>query len=350
MTSRRTLEERLPDLLERAAPQPPHSLDGASIRAASTSGAPGPPEPTLRRHRPAWRWAAPAVAATAVITVAATVALLAGDHRHGATTDSPAGIAALNTQRRADTVSALHRLLAAFSTPSTWRESTRSLSRDLVLPTDDTTSYFVSRARLWTTTDAANTAMAYVSSHLPPDVTAGNATDPTPNFASALFTPAGQWSRSSDYAGASISVVIERLSSGTVGIEIEASAYWLPLRTPAQTIPASVTGATVTVRSEVPKKSHRGRLSATDARTLANEINQLPVTYQAPSTCPEPGPSAALTFTSPEGSQKVSVSTYCPSGVFVQPRTRGMPIDLAPGRIFATVLSMLNLPANFGHQ
>jgi hypothetical protein len=149
----------------------------------------------------------------------------------------------------------------------------------------------------------------------------------------------------------SISVVIERLPSGAIGVEIEASAYWLPLRTPAQTIPASVTGATVAIRSGMSQKPiHRGHLNAADAQDLARQINQLAVTYQTPSLCPVPGPSATLIFTSPAGPQTVTISTYCPSGVFVQPRTSGIQIDLAPGRIFATVLSMLNLPANYGRR
>jgi hypothetical protein len=350
MTSPRSLEEQLPELFERAAPQPPRDLDGTSIRAAATHTAIAQPRSWHSLQGPAWRWAAPAAAMVIVIVVTVTATLLADqrsrDHNRAITT--PAGIPALNAQRRADTASALHQLLAAFSVPSTWRESTRSLSKDLALPTDDPTTYYVSRARLWTTSDAANAAMAYLSSHLPPDVTAGNAGAQTPRFASALFTPTGQWTRSSDYAGMEISVVIERLRSGAVGVEIGASAYWLPLRTSAQTIPASVTGATVTIKSSPPsQKIHRAYVNAADARTLADQINHLAVTYQAPSLCPMPGRSATVIFTSPVGSQKVDVSTFCPSGVFVHPRGVGMTIDLAPARVFATVLAILHLPADF---
>jgi hypothetical protein len=355
------LEERLPDLLERAAPQPPRDLNGASIRRASTSGAVTRVTAAVaytesnRTHRGrAWRWTAPGVAAMVVIAIAVTWALTAGHHplhrHHDGAIQRPTGIEALNAQRRAATTAALDRLLAAFSMPSTWRASTRPLSKALALPTDDPTSYLVSRARLWVTTDAADTAMTYVSSHLPSQVTGGNAIEPTADFASAWFTPGGQWSRSTNYAGMAISVIIERLRPGTVGVEIEASAYWLPLRTPAQTIPDSVTGAAVAIRSEISKKIHHGHLNAADARTLAHEINQLTVTYQAPSMCPMPGPSATLTFTSPAGPQTVTVNSNCPSGVFVKPRTHGMQIDLAPGRVFSHLLSTLNLPANFGRR
>ncbi len=270
-------------------------------------------------------------------------------HRDGAI-DRPSGVGAINVQRRAATGAALGRLLAAFSVPSTWRSSPRSLSKDLALPNDEAESYLVSRGRLWVTIDAADTAMAYLASHLPPDVIVGNATDSTVNFASALFTPAGRWSRSTDYAGTSISVVIERLSSRTVGVKIEASAYWLPVRTAAQTIPTSVTGAAVTITSEMAGKVYRGRVNAADARTLAREINRLAVTYQAPSTCPVRGPSETLTFDSLVGPQNVTVDSFCPSGVFVHPRTPGMQIDLAPGGVFGTVLSMLDLPADFGRR
>jgi hypothetical protein len=345
MSDRRNLDAQMPGLLESAAPQPPRDLDGAAIRSASTH----------RGSRSVSRRATPIIAAVLAVTVAVTLALLTG---HGPTSrerddnvSSPGTIAAANAQRRAETASALDRLLAAFSVPAAWRPSSRSLSKDLSLPRDDTTSYLVSRARLWVTTDAADRAMTYVSSHLPPDVVAGNSGGVTKDFASALFTPVRRWSQSADFAGPSISVVVERLRSGLVGVDIEASAYWLPLRTSDQIIPASVTGVSVTIRSTTPGKLvHRGHLGAADARTLARDINRLAVTYQAPSTCPVSGPSATLTFAGPAGPQIVTVGTYCPGGVFVRARHSTRYINLKPGQVFASVLSMSHLPRTFGRR
>ncbi|HEY2200221.1 MAG TPA: hypothetical protein VGH69_21435 [Mycobacterium sp.] len=358
MTDSRTLEERLPALLERAAPQPPRALVGASIRSASSSSAAVPAADVASahaRHRRAWRWAAPTVVAIVVIAIAVTAALVTAHHRvdshRGSAGLGPHGAAAVNAQRHGQTAAALQRLLAAFSVPSAWRPSTRSLSKALAVPRDDTTSYLVSRARLWATTDAADTAMSYLSTHLPFEITASNATKPTPNFASAVFTPSGRWTRSGDYAAPSVSVVIQRLRTGAVGVKIEASAYWLPVRTPAQTIPASVTGAAVVIKGSMLSKIVRhDHLNTADARTLAHQINRLAVTYQGVSLCPVPGPSATLKFASPEGSQTVTVSSFCSAGVFVQPRTPGMQIDLAPARTFRTLLTMLHLPANFGRK
>jgi hypothetical protein len=131
------------------------------------------------------------------------------------------------------------------------------------------------------------------------------------------------------------------LSGSLVGVRVDSQVVWLPVRTAAEFIPATVQGATLVATGDSQDATNKTlNLNATEARALAATINALPTATDALHGCP--GISSAITVTFASTRKIVVTDSLC--GVYLDVGD-GVNLQLSdPGILQPGLNRLLGLP------
>lgn len=327
------------------------------------TGAPGKPPimigpETAQSARPGRRYLAPLISGGAVLAVA--ISLAVGLH-HNAARDSSRDGANPAVRQPADPHEAAIRtaqtIIATAPTPPGASQVDQSPLAALNQPAETPGAQHVQETRFWTAPGSVADAISYLSAHLPQNMRSdggGSLSGPDIPTTRTLDFQAGDF-RSLEY-----SVVSYR---GGIAIRADARVLWAPRRSPADTVPGSVSSVDVLVLRQNPQL-HQGAptvrrtLTGTAARALSNFVNLLPRAVptgyiSCPADIGGERWSDELVFHSGGPSARVEVNLAgCASATFAIGHRKSIQLSFTyPGAIAGIdrqILSALGLPANYG--
>jgi hypothetical protein len=145
----------------------------------------------------------------------------------------------------------------------------------------------------YTVPGSIDSVLAFVQTHLPAGFTSqGGGSGGSPYTADVLLVGAATPAFEQPWL-----MVSAAQDGGLIGVRVDSQVVWLPVRTAAENIPATVSGATLVNQGTGPA-AKTVTLDATQARTLAAIINALPTASDAEHGCPPITSYATLTFAS----------------------------------------------------
>jgi hypothetical protein len=341
------LERQLAILLKDAPGAPPITLDADTLVAAA---------------RPRRRYVAPLIAAAVVLAIAIPVAVrLNQGSSAAAPTTGPPAASQLRPQpvdphqaaiRTAETI-----IAAAPVLPGATQHDRPPLPA-LDQPSTTLGAQYVQRTRFWTAPGAVAAAIFYLKSHPP------NGMRPSGSgSAGGTGVPATQTLDFQADEFRTLQYTVVAYHSG-VAVRADAQVLWAPRRSPADTVPASVSSVDVTVTRQNPQLHQeaptvRRTLTGARARALADFVNRLPrAVPTAYVSCPAllggEEQYDRLVFHSPGPTASVMVNLAgCASTTF-QVGSR-KPIQLSRTYVGAVeqvdhmILNALALPTDYGH-
>jgi hypothetical protein len=205
-------------------------------------------------------------------------------------------------------------------------------------PESEETNRMAVAHTFYTAPGTIDSVLTYVQTHLPAGFTSNGSGYGGPPYTAEVDlygepTPAFQqpWL-----------MVSVGLSGSLVGVRVDSQVVWLPVRTPAEFIPATVQGATVVATGDSQDATNKTlNLNAKDARALAATINALPTATDAAHGCP--GISSRITVTFASTRKFVVTDSLC--GVYLDAGD-GVNLQLSDRGILQPDLNkLLGLPA-----
>jgi hypothetical protein len=147
----------------------------------------------------------------------------------------------------------------------------------------------------YTVSGTVDSVLAFVQSHLPNGFTSdGAGSGGSPYIADLLLL--GESTPAFDQPWLMVSAT---QAGSLIGVRVSSQVVWLPVRTAAETIPTTVSGATLVGMSyDQAGTNETVPLDATQARALAATINALPTATDAEHHCPAITSQTTLTFAS----------------------------------------------------
>lgn len=203
------------------------------------------------------------------------------------------------SRARADAVTAIAQNLLAKvrvppgSTPLT-APSTGPLAGPSGWPASDN---LIDVTSLWKTTGSMESVLAYLQAHAPSGLTLSGSGGGSAATASLMYTGAAAGPLDQ---GAELVITEAPDPDGGVDVRADVQDIWRPVRTSEETVPMTVTGATIVRKTNqfisppAPTTTTR-EVDAPTARHIADLLNALPTT--AGFTSAGPGPSTVMTVT-----------------------------------------------------
>jgi hypothetical protein len=155
-------------------------------------------------------------------------------------------------------------------------------------PTTTMSPNEIDSARWFTVSGTVDSVVAYAQAHPPKGLVANGSGSGSDGSAEVSFE--GQ--PTVDYDGPSVDVEAIPAGSG-VAVRVDAQVVWLPVRTAAEFVPSTVTGATA-VRTGATNATVQ--VSSTEARSLARLIDALATRAPGERHCPSISYTTAITF------------------------------------------------------
>jgi hypothetical protein len=257
------LERELAALLKDAPGEPPFVLDPDALQATS---------------QPRRRYLAPLVAAAAVLAAAVPTAVLLNRDSSGQPPSSSRPTKPL--QNPADPHQAAIRTAKAIIATAPVPPGATPVERPPLAALDEPAStqgaQYVQRTRFWTAPGAVDNAISYLTSHPPRDMHSppGTGSRRGPNIPTTQTLDF----QADEFRTLQYSVVAYH---NGVAVRADAQVLWAPRRSPADTVPTSVTSVDVVVVRQNPQRRQGAptvsrTLTGADARALAHFVNRLP--------------------------------------------------------------------------